>query len=306
MPGRLYGYPVLGRFGLCHNLPAWARCIVWAKSVGAQILAPRWLQLRLGPYLRRERDKRDYFRHFSNAGYIGGLRKSVILATSARRDAGVEMPAGEWTGSRDCVMQFRNLLSGNDTTYFPLFVNQPDLLREELLRITRPQFRPAPFPRPTLAIHVRMGDFSSASPDALARGATNTRIPIDWYVDALIKMRRSLGSALDTIVFSDGSDADLAPLLGLPDVGRAPRQPAVTDLHSMAQADVLIASGSAFSLWARFLGQAPTICHPGQIRLNVNRDGLEVESNPGRDLPDAFMRSVEARLAGSASRSTHP
>ena len=54
----LYGYPEMGRTGLGHSLLAWARCVVWCEMTGAKMLAPRWLRIRIGPYLRGERQAR--------------------------------------------------------------------------------------------------------------------------------------------------------------------------------------------------------------------------------------------------------
>jgi hypothetical protein len=85
--GRLYGYPALGRFGLGHSLMAWARCHIWCKGQEAAMLGPIWLRPRLGPYLRRERDKREYFKLFNNNGYIGEPLRSWLLLTSHKIEA---------------------------------------------------------------------------------------------------------------------------------------------------------------------------------------------------------------------------
>jgi hypothetical protein len=297
MAGRLYGYPLLDNYGLGHILPAWARCVVWTRANGVPMIAPRWLHPRVGPYLRGDRDKRDYFRFFSNDGYVRGLKRAFLLARAERQLCDRGGPAEAWQTDGNRIAVFRNRMSDNDKYYFPDFVTQHRMLHGELLRITRPRYRPVPKTRPELAIHVRLGDFKAVDTKGLMQGNTNTRIPLDWYVEALKAVRASFGAELTPVVYSEGSAEELAPLLACEGVRRAPARPAVTDMLSIAQSDLLIASASGFSIWGRFLGQVPSISFPGQRRLNANLSGLEIEWASGNALPADFVRGTKTRTA---------
>jgi hypothetical protein len=69
----------------------------------------------------------------------------------------------------------------------------------------------------------------------------------------------------------------------------------------LSKAKILIASGgSSFSAWASFLGQMPTISHPGQslswFKIN-NRNGYYVgEFNPTSP-PQPFLEQIKSLIA---------
>lgn len=295
---RLYAIPVLGRYGLTHGLLAWARCRVWCGQNDATMLAPFWLKLRVGPYLRRERDKRNYFLLFGAGDAVAGLRRLAVLARARRVVTGTEWPSAPAPDDGPVVVEFHNALKDNEKKSFAQIVGHAPFLRRELLAMTRRRFHPPAPTTPFVAIHVRLGDFSApAAQGAVAADATNIRLPIDWYGDRLDALRRNLGRSVPAIVFSDGSDADLAPLLARKDVSRAPRQQSVTDLLQMGTGVALIASGSGFSLWGAFLGSTPRIAYPGQAIVPIDTDRTrDIESAFGDAIPPTFVAHVQARL----------
>ncbi|WP_375390892.1 hypothetical protein [uncultured Sphingomonas sp.] len=295
---RLYAIPVLGRYGLTHGLLAWARCRLWCEQNGATMLAPFWLKLRIGPYLRRERDKRNYFLLFHSGRAVSGLRRLGALARARKVVAGAEWPAVPALTDAPVVVEFHNALLDNEKKSFAQILGQGSFLRRELIAITRQRFHPVPPSEPFIAIHVRLGDFRLPPANGtVAPNANNTRLPLDWYGDRLDALRRGLGGSVCAIVFSDGSDADLAPLLTRDGVVRAPRQHSVTDLLHMGLSAALIASGSGFSLWGAFLGSAPRLAHPGQaiVPIDANRT-RDIESAFGAEIDAAFLAHVRARL----------
>ena len=294
---RLYAIPVLGRYGLTHGLLAWARCRLWCEQNGATMLAPFWLKLRIGPYLRRERDKRNYFLLFKSGAATTGLRRLALLARASRVEVGPEWPAKPDDVGGDLVMRFHNALKDNEKKSFSQIVGHGRFLRGELLAMTRRRYHPAPCAEPFVAIHVRMGDFTPLATDGQIAGTSNAQLPIDWYGDRLDALRQALGCPIPAVVFSDGSDAALAPLLDRDSVRRAPRQPSVTDLLQMGNGVALIASGSGFSLWGAFLGSMPRVSHPGQSIVPIDADPTrDIESAFGADLPSSFVDHLRARL----------
>lgn len=298
MSGPIYGYPALGRYGLAHGLLAWARCAVWCKQTGARPLAPLWLRPRIGPYLRRERDKRDYFKLFCTGEAIGEPRRSWLLATSRRIDTGISWPdAIPHTGGATVVV-FRNALADNEKKCFDQVRDHGTILRDQLMSITRPRYRPEPPARPFIAIHVRLGDFGViVDPAQSAAGGNNLRLPIDWYGDRLIALRAAIGEDVPATVFSDGSDEQLGSLLTIPQVSRAPRQSAVTDLLAIGQGAAVIASASGFSLWGAFLGNAPRLHHPGQAIVPLYDESMrDLESAFGSAIANDFAAHVRTRM----------
>jgi hypothetical protein len=305
---RLYGYPEMGRTGLGHSLLAWARCVVWCEATGAQMLAPRWLRLRIGPYLRRERDKREYFKLFQRGKVIGWLKRSAVLAIAGKtcsheglfsRDVfDTRFVVEKRTSVQPHVVVFDNAGADNELNHFHWVKGHASLLRERFFAMVRPAYLPDTANAHKVAIHVRMGDFLVAKTSEDAK-RNNTRIPVSWYQLVLTRLRTDLNSEVAAIVYSDGSDEDLFELLQTPRVERAPHQESVTDLLSISLAPVLIASGSGFSLWGSFFGQVPTIHFPGRKRMGGNTNPLlDIEAAGTEKLPDSFVATVRNRLSG--------
>ena len=250
-----YAYADVGRFGLGHSLMAWARAIIFSEQHRVPMIPPRWLRVRIGPYLRCERDKRAYFLFFRSP-YWAWLQRVWVLSTHRHVPEGAPLPGGR------CVKVFVNQPVIDQKAEFKAFLPHAELLRTKLVEMTKPRFRPSQTLASHVAIHVRLGDFTS-SVDAkdLRTGTKNASLPLDWYIRVLTGLRCALGYEIQAVVFSDGDDAALKPLLALPGVSRSPRQPAITDMLLIAHSRVLIGSGSGFSLWGAFLGQVPRISY---------------------------------------------
>lgn len=295
------GLPVVGRYGLAHSLLAWARCELWCRDRGVAMLAPDWNHLRIGPYLRRERDKREYHRLFRFTRYVTGLRRRWLIVTRPHVPGTGLVPD---LHARQIVI-FENKVTRNFEEHFNEVVGRGAELLEAMRAMTKPRHLPDAkvLREPHVAVHVRLGDFSAPPADASAnglQGLTNTRLPIDWYAQALSALRDALGRPVPAIVYSDGEDALLAPLLALPAVRRAPPGSAVTDLLSIAQAAALVSSGSGFSIWGSFLGGVPRLCFPGQRLLRVHGHPEAVDLEPELDfhqtVSPGFSKAVTARL----------
>lgn len=304
----LYGYPKLGRYGLGHSLIAWARCVVWSEQTGSPMLAPYWLKPRLGPYLRREHDKREYFKLFNNRGAIREPARAWHLATSRKitghdgffdEDIFSEAFLSRHRQSgKKTVLVFENSLTDNTEKHFPAIQPHADLVRRRLLQMVRPGYFPQPVDRPFVAVHVRLGDFLQPA-DVADQGMHSVRRPASWYRDALVTLRQATGSNTKAIVYSDGHDSEIAELLALPDVERAPKRESITDMLEMSQARALIGTSSGFSFWAAFLGQVPRISYPGSMMTRALTDGdLETELVSGGTLPEAFSHKVRQVLHG--------
>jgi len=285
-----YTYADVGRFGLGHSLMAWARAAIFAEQQGIPMIAPRWLRLRIGPYLRRERDKRAYFLFFQSSPWAW-FQRLWVLVTYRHVPEGSPLPSGR------CVKIFANQPVVDQVAEFAAFLPHAEMLRTKLIAMTKPRFRPNRTSDDHVAIHVRLGDFTAkVAASDLRTGTKNASLPVGWYIAVLTGLRKALGYDIQAIIFSDGEDAALKSLLDVPGVTRAPRQPAITDMLAIAQARLLIGSGSGFSLWGAFLGQVPRISYPGQMLASVLQDkAAEVETLDATDLAARFLEIVRSR-----------
>jgi hypothetical protein len=242
----MYCRAVLPTAGLGNKLFPWARCRVYALQRGIRMLAPTWTQVKPGPWLRGDRDKRLYHNLFSPAppGYISGVHQLWVRLLDRQ------------------VVLFKG--AGD---HFATLTGWDQILLAELKNMTRQRWlhRADEIGSVALGVHVRRGDFVQArsADDFIFNGAVRT--PLQWFVQSIEAIRDISGNLVPAIVVSDATDAALRDLLSIKGVERADTGSAVGDLLVLARARMLIGSGgSSFSAWAAFLGQMPTVAFPGQ------------------------------------------
>jgi hypothetical protein len=299
--GSLFGYAVPGRYGLGHSLLAWARCFLWCHDNEVPMLAPRWFYFRLGPYLRREMDKRSYHKLFRRDAYIHGAHRLWLLKIAKQFRPHQESEARLERGTR--IVVFENDRADNQRFFKNIF-GRSGAVRSELLRIARAShIPPANMHMPFIGIHIRMGDFTRVSDPSALRTTRNVQLPIEWYRDILLSIRKATGGDLDARIFSDGDVESLRPLLELPNVSLANARSALFDILELSQAAALVSSGSGFSMWAAYLGQVPRICFPNQRREYVVTPSatidLEPECETGEDIPANFVAHIADRFLRS-------
>jgi len=294
------GWMRIGGPGLGNLLFPWARAAVGCRKHGLIPLAVTWPQLKVGPFLRHESDKRLYFRLFrAGPSDVRGIRRTLILAVAKKVDEKVfeEAPQSIGAGSVIVYAGMRDL--------FASILRDHAIVRDCLHRIVaqRHLARRSPELQCAIAVHVRLGDFQPSNREALRRGVDSTRIPISWYRSVLDQLRDAIPSATTAYVFSDGNDAELAPILARPGVRRAYFGSALADLLAMSQMQALVASGSTFSMWASYLGRMPVIWYPGQLkqRLYFEKPEAEVEVAEHDVLPHGFAAFLFGTTRHSAT-----
>jgi hypothetical protein len=273
----------IGGMGLANLLFIWARCLVQAKRYGLKRISPTWPQVCRGPWLRNDPDKRTYHDLFHSApDEVTGISRLRLLGGNKRvpeTELGRAIPEGS-------IVTFRGI-GGYLTPSIPY----RDLVCAELLGIVRTKHKRALDTgfSPDVAIHVRLGDFANADP-----GRGNSRLDLNWYMGILKRMRENLGP-LSAVVFSDGTDEELAPLLSIDGVSRVSCGSSIADIIGLSRARVLIASGSTFSMWPSFIGQMPTVWFPGRLYHPILSDPhREIETQ--LEIPKEFTACCQDSL----------
>ena len=289
----VYGFPVLPKAGLANMLILWAECYLWCKDHGVKQVAPHWSKLRIGPFIRGERDKRQYQLLFNNGGNIAGLKRMFLTLTANK------VAFENFDSSKMDECSRTTLVCFSDMNHLERLLSRNKEIIDELYRITRRKYWPTTVPPSFIAIHIRMGDFP-------AKSETSKQIyfkqPLHWYIDALQELRRSMGFVWPAIVFSDGNDQELKPVLELESVARSPYSKSISDLLAIAKSSVLITSRSSFSLMGAFLGQVPTVWYEGKREIcgsgymnTIENAKLEIEWMHGQKMPEEFIKRLENR-----------
>ena len=252
----------LGGAGLGNILFPWATALVYARDNHLQRIQTTWKNLKIGTFLRKERDKRMYMDLFTGDDGISGFKKFWLLNFTNQ------------------VKYFFDM----DRLFEP-FKNDHVFVKSELLNIMNPHHvkKAMEFNNNSIAIHIRMGDFRNpANEDVLREGAWNYRLPIEWYISIIDKIR--LISDLPIYIFSDAENRELKEILDIDNCNRVYFCSAISDMIALSRCKVLVSSASTFSMWASFLGQMPTIWFPGQMRQKLFK--VEVDC---KDLLAAYI-----------------
>lgn len=279
----------LGGAGLGNLLFTYTRALKLARETRCEFVWPTWRSVKVGPYLRHEKDKRFYGDLFcNNSEYIDGAKKAKLRAFSKKFTVKTAQdvqcaPDGALLIYDDFTMNFDGLLSFRNEIYADLIKN----LQEKNRQALNSDFARA------VNVHVRLGDFNSANNAQLQKGVNNTSLPINWYVELINIINSATDNKLTFNIFSDGTDAQLAPILEIENTKRVFFGTSIADILALSSAPLMIASGSSFSLWARYLGNCSSISYINQIKDRVyeGTDGFEIESDG--TLPDDILQKIQ-------------
>ena len=253
--GRLESLGVrIGGAGLGNILIVWATALVYSKRHNLIRIQTTWRTLKFGTFLRKERDKRMYFDLFTAQDGISGLKKFYLLNFSNQ------------------VKYFSSI-----GELFEPFKSEHEFIKKELFKLINPTHlsKVNSISKKSIAIHVRFGDFGLSDNEVeLRKGSWNYRLPIKWYI-TLIKKVRLIDLNIPIYIYYDADKSDLSNILSFPNCNLVYFGSSISEMIGLSQSELLIASGSTFSMWASFLGQNHTIWFPGQMRQKlINKDGI--------------------------------
>lgn len=279
----------LGGAGLGNLLFTYARALKYAAEHNCEMIWPTWPSLKIGTWLRNEKDKRTYTGLFKNKlHYASGLKKAFLL-TFAKKYTEEQALENGFDGG---VAVFEKFIGS-----FTSISDIHETVRENLLSIcARDNFSEFDFSA-SIAIHVRLGDFNKVSEKALLEGKHDSRLPIEWYCEILKGIREIAGRQVKAYIFSDGTDEELKILTDMPSTQRLTFGNALNDIFALSNAPLLVASGSSFSMWARYLGRHNTICFTNQIKekiLTSSDDAFEIETSG--EIPQALHEKIRQCL----------
>ena len=277
----------IGGPGLGNLLFPWARGIVAARKYNAIPIWPTWPQLKIGTYIRGERDKRNYTNTFlANDNYCQGMKKIKCVMSLSKFGLSEDLISDGLYGKDDVF-----IFSGMDNLFQPI-INDHQLVRSELEKIVNPKhflYRAFDFSN-TISVHVRLGDFSEYNKN-VSGVSTNMKMPLEWYIDVINQLRRN--QSIRVLLFSDGSDDELEPLLKMSNIERVSFGSAIADLLALSYSNIMISSNSTFSMWASYLGRMPVI-RPNSLQLYSENECDEVVVNVGGCLPEGFINQLLA------------
>ena len=255
--------------GLGNEVIPWAKSWIAARELGLRTLHPGW-----------GRNPRQYWRDFGTA-----RADWIVHRLAARAMPRLHVPADvyELTGTAHYGDAIRRYLG--DLPAGPLLVTHEgmsggylgieaarDFVRAELLRpphVAADLYRigrAVSGDRLVVALHVRRGDFGATPPGP---GQFNAALPMSWYRGITKQIEGAFPGRVTTLVLSDdpgSADEVGSTAIALP----ARAKPLLSDVLTLAEADLLVCSVSSFSMLGAFLSNAPYIWYRPQL---VEEDG---------------------------------
>lgn len=278
--------------GLGNLLFIYCRALVYSIENQIPLIWPTWFSLRLGPWLRRELDKRTYGDLFTNnQNHVKGFLKYKLLGSISKcHHSNIDNKRQNIIlfDYSDMVMSFDDLKKYHQCIYEDLYSN----LQEKNKSFEQDDFTNA------INVHVRLGDFSPPSDSELQKGYNSISISINWYVQIINELNTILDEKVVFNIFSDGTDEELKNLLAIKNVKRVFYGNSISDIFALSQSKLVIASGSSFSLWARFLGQTDCITYTRQLKTQVLIDestGFEIEVGKNEKIPSGIVEQIRSK-----------
>lgn len=248
LPGIDFGLFRVGGPGLGNILFPIARALIACHKQGGLFVFPTIPQIKVGPIIRRERDKRLYFTETRRRS----LQELHYWLKSIRAD---RTPEGE---ERSAPNRVQAIVYEGMREWFNNIANEQEVIRSWLDsnakyagRIIEPY---------DIGVHVRLGDFVDKH---RITGATSIRNSSDWYKQAILRAREHAvnPSSARVVIFSDENPDVVRKMLGLPSALIDPSRNAITAIRNLSDAGCIVTSRSTFSMWGVFLNNRPAIWH---------------------------------------------
>lgn len=268
----------LPKAGLGNQLFPLMRAYTFAHLNNLPVMVTQYHQLKIGPWLRREKNKRKYNGFFT-------FQKSRIAAQLDNWEIKKYKKAQKREPDVSMVEDKETLANSYLFSAIPHYEHRFDGLKENrqlviqlLWNVITPAIkkRVGELPPPYIGIHIRMGDFRKLK-DGEEFGKLGTvRTPEEYFIEIVNSIRKVQGSNLPVSVFTDGSKNELNKLFTLTNIHLIEGNNDLVDLLLLSKSKIIVTSASStFSYWAAFISEASIITHPAYVNLKIRPENLK-------------------------------
>lgn len=250
-------------------------------------------QLKIGPYLRNEKTKRNYNGYFS---FQKGLVNDVLIHTDyffcKKSETLIEPSLKEFDNSIDQKSFFISQIP-----HWSDYFKELKPYRETVIKIFYSLLNPKiselvkQLRSPYIGVHIRMGDYRKLKINEDFKKVGLVRTPEEYFVEVINQIRKVHGSEMPVSIFSDGYESEFDELQMLGNVQFVKNKADILDLITLSKSKIIVTSaGSTFSYWAGFLADCPLIIHPDHIHSSIRPLSMTHEVYEGPfDLNDKLL-----------------
>jgi hypothetical protein len=250
-------YCKIPKGGLGNKLFVISNALIYSRLINAKIVFIKSRELKIGPYLRKEKNKRKYknFFKFKSRFFITPFQKNKIIEEPGFNDKLNEVSVfmfsklPHWSIYFDKIRDYRNLCLQE------IFNSLNDPIKVIIQSLENID----------VAVHIRLGDFKKLQDSEDFSKVGSTRTPRDYFLNNINKIK-TINPEYKFFIFSDGHESELDWILNEKNIFLYQSVNDIVDLYQMSKSKILITSaGSTYSYWAGFLGECQIIQHPDHV-----------------------------------------
>ena len=262
-------YCKLPQAGLGNQLLILMKAYLYAHLNNLDVTVYNYYHPTIGPYLRRERIKRNYKNYFTfKKGLLQDLVCRWIILKKKNQNLIIN-PSMVHNNANVSVL-FNEMPHWSD--FFKELKTHRQIVIDNLFSIIHPDIlqKYNQMESPEIGLHVRMGDFRVLKPGEDFAKVGAVRTPEYYFIDVIKKIRHAFNSELSVTVFTDGFKDNLKGVFSLPNIHMALPDTDIGDLLHLSKSKIIVSSaGSTFSYWAGFLSNGALILHPDHIHKQI-------------------------------------
>ena len=280
----------LPRAGLGNQLFPLMNALVFARLNSLPVIVTGYHQLKIGPYLRKEKNKRRYKGYFTFQKNIIGeyldlwkIKRAGKIYKSVYESEIKKLAPDE---IKNKLFVFEKMPASPD--YFIQLKDYRQEISEILYSILNPgiKSRIEQEPRPVIGVHIRMGDFRKLN-EGEVYNSGHVRTPESYFINTIHSIRAINGTDLPVSVFTDGYKEEFLTLFNIKNVKMVEGNPDIADMLLLSRSQLIISThGSTFSIWAAFLSNAvlisyfnyPQLIRPDHVTQKVYEGILDTDN----------------------------
>ncbi len=269
----------LPKAGLGNQLFPLMHAAVFSELNNIPLTVIGYHQIKIGPYLRKEKSKRHYLGFFK-------FEKNVIAAFLD------ELKVRKWLRQSEVVFEpeLIKLKEEQNSNKVYLFEQIPayqdyfyhlrpyrSLVLNLLMNLISEKHLKniATLPVPEIGVHIRMGDFRKLAPGEIFKGG-HVRTPESYFINIINGITEISGKKMSVSVFTDGYKEEFEELLIPENINIVEGNTDIEDMLLLSKSRlIVISTSSTFSYWSGFLSDAPIIMHPEHIHARIREKNKE-------------------------------
>ena len=262
----------LPKAGLGNQLFPLMHATVFAKINNLPLMVIGYHQFKIGPYLRKEKSKRNYKGFFKfEKNIFSAFYDELKVKNILKKNEVIYEPQLDLSVDQNIkkVFFFEKMPTYHD--YFIHLKPYRNLVIKLMSELITDEnvVKVKDIHNDEIGVHIRMGDFRKLNVGEEFKGG-HVRTPESYFINIINGIRNLIGDEIKVNVFTDGYKNEFETIFNLKNIEIVEGNNDLVDMLLLSKSKIIVIStGSTFSYWAGFLSDAPMIMHPDHIHARI-------------------------------------